>query len=480
MRGVAANPSTPPEILVRLAGHDDLADALLSRGHLPPEVAAVLAAHPRAAVRCLLAAHPSTVDEVRAGLSRDPDPEVRREIASWPESWNILPRGDRWVDRPVAAPLPTGVYRDLAADPDPRVRAAVARNRDVPVAVSAALADDADPRVRAAVAMRRHLPEEVLHRLLGDPEREVRHAALLWAAAIPPHLVEPFLGEPGHGRDTAVALVELTPALIERFRDDRAALARNPSLPPDLMPGFLDEGPALAQNPALPAPLVETLVATGDPAVHRSLLERTDVPAHLLWRLLPDTEDDEPFPVVAPLDPGRATLGERLSYLEHPHPAFRRTLALSGDLPRDAVHRLATDPDWPTRLLVCERYADVPPHALAEVAEGHPGHSRYDLFRHPRLPADAMTRNARGDDPVVRLAIATRDDVPPDILPGLLDDAHPSVRRAAAANPTLAVERIRGLLDDADPTRREGAASNPALPAADIARISSAASAGPR
>jgi hypothetical protein len=355
------------------------------------------------------------------------------------------------------------------------------------VALRLALAADPDPEVRRRATFG-GLPTEALHRLVGDPDRAVREAALSRARidaptdTIPAHLAEPFVAGGGWYRETAIAMVDLTPALIGRFRDDRAALARNPSLPPDLMPGFLDVAPALAENPALPAAMLDRLVATMDPEVHRELLRRTDLPDGLRRRLVAADEDDEPLPTVPSLDPERAGLEERLSYLDHPNPAFRRTLALSPDLPPAAVHALAADPDWPTRLLVCERHGDVvAPEVLAEVATAHPGHSRWDLLRNPRLPVEVAVRHLAGaaDDPLARQAVATRPDTPPDVLVRLLDDPEPGVGSSAAANPGLPADRLRALLDGDDLLLREAAAGNPALSAEELERISASASGGP-
>jgi hypothetical protein len=476
LRGVAANPSTPLPLLLRLAERPDLAHALLSRADLPPPVAERLSVRPEAEVRRRLVAHRSTVDRVRVALARDPDPRVRAEVACPTALWGE-----------PALPTPAAVKAALAVDPEPAVRAALARNRLVPGSARAPLAGDPDPEVRRCAALCR-LPTGVLYRLVGDTDRTVRRTALMTASlhapagTLPVSLAEPFLLEDDWYRRQAVSMVALTPALVERFRDERAALAANASLPPDLMPGFLDVAPALAENPALPGPMLDALVATMDPEVHRELLRRTDLPDRLRRRLLAADEDDEPLPAVPSLDPQRAGLEERLSYLDHPNPAFRRAVALSPDLPAAAVHTLAADPDWPTRLLVCERHGDVvPPEALAEAATTHPGHTRWDLLRNPRLPVGVAVRHLAdaADDPLARQAVATRPDLPPDVLLRLLDDPEPGVRYSAAANPALPADRVRELLDGDDAALREAAAGNPALPVAELERLTASASGGP-
>ncbi|HEX7304061.1 hypothetical protein [Lentzea sp.] len=481
--GLAANPAAPLSVLLRLAVHQRndsfaLSCALLGRAHVPPEVAEVLAGHPETELRRRLAAHPSTPEEIRCALGRDMETIVRVEVAAWPGSWVDLPRA-----RPVtAACLPVAVYRRLAADAMPSVRAAVARNRHAPQDVRAVLAGDADPEVRRCAALR-DLSPAVLQQLMGDTDRAVRQAALMTAAVHPPEamvsaeLATVFQQDSAYYRQKAVELIELTPSLLARLLalpDMHEALARNPSLPTEQMRAFLDNadlGAALAGNRCLPLPILEELVATEDPEVHRELLRRVELPDGLRRRLIAASEDDEPLPTAASLLPGHAGLDERLSYLDHPNPAFRRTVALSPDLPQDAIRRLAEDPDFVTRLLICERYSDVPSTALVDLLERWHGHSRRDLLRHPRLPAEAVLDHAANGSSRDREAIASRPDLPPELALRLVADPVANVRRAAAGNPNLSHDRVQQLLSDPDPLLREGAAGNPALPVEDMEQL---------
>ncbi|MDT7785184.1 MAG: hypothetical protein QOF58_3603 [Pseudonocardiales bacterium] len=481
--GLATNPAAPLPMLLRLADHQRhgspaLSCALLGRAHLPPALARALAGHPETEVRRRLAAHPSTSEEIRCAMGRDSEPIVRAEVAAWPGSWVDLPR-----TRPVtAALLPVAVYRRLAADSMSSVRAAVGKNRHVPQVVRAVLAGDADPEVRRCAALY-GLPPAVLHQLMGDTDRAVRQAALMAAAVHAPEvtvsaeLAAIFRKDSAHYRQATVELVELTPSLLAHLLaspDLHEALARNPSLPPEQMRTFLDDAglcAALAGNRCLPVPLLEELVTTEDPEVHRELLRRVELPDGLRRRLIAASEDDEPLPMAASLLPDHASLEERLSYLDHPNPAFRRTLAISPDLPKDAVRCLAEDPDFVTRLLICERHSDIPSATLVDLVERWHGHSRGDLLRHPRLPAEALLGHATSDSPQDREAIASRPDLPPELALRLLADPVASVRRTAAGNPNLSYDRLHQLLTDPDPLLREGAASNPVLPVEDMEQL---------
>ncbi len=463
--GLAVNPAAPLTVLLRLADHPHhgfLAPsrALLDREDLPSDVAEALSVHPDTDVRRRLAGHPSTPREVLRDLAQDPEAAVRAEIAQRPYS-----------------SLPDEVYRRLATDTDPAVRAAVARNPAVPDAIREPLAGDADRDVRYAAAQY-GLPTAGLHRLLADEDRDVRQAALMGAhvreATIPEELAALFEHHPVWWA-SAVELVELTPELLARLwpqPDLRAALARNPSLPVEQMRDCLHDSPvALARNPRLPADLLEELVDTEDPQVHKGLQGRKDIPARLRRRLIVAAGENEHMSAVWWLQPEHASLEERLSYLDHPSPVFRRTLATAEDLPSDAVHRLAADPDFATRLLVCECQTDVPPATLVDVLERWTGRSRETLLHHPRLPAEAVHRYANGDRALDRHAIATRADLPPELAIRLTADPEDIVRRAAAANPSLPHDHILRLLADPSPTLREGAAGNPALTVQEIEQL---------
>ena len=479
--GLARNPATPLPLLARLATHPhngllSPAAALLGRDDFPPEVARTLATHPDTEVRRALAAHPSTPQEIRRALADDTEPAVRAAVAGWPQ--------DSVFDssKTVPTPLPDEVYLALATDPDPSVRTELGKNHRMPQSAREVLAGDADREVRRCAALD-VLPTAVLHRLLGDPDSGVRQTALMTAAVhtpastIPEELAVLFEDDPSYYRQQAAELVELTPQVLQRrwaHQDQHAALARNPSLPVEKMRELLnnaDVHAALAGNPSLPADLMDHLAATEDRVVCQQLLRREDLPDRLRRRLIATIEADQPVARGASLLPYDAGLGERLSYLDHPNPAFRRILAGSPDLPQDVVHRLARDPDFATRLLLCECHSDVPAEVLVEVLEGWNGRSRAQLLCHPSLPAEAVHRYATGDNARDREAIAARADLPHEVALALVDDQEAEVRSAIAANPALPHDLIRRLLADPSPSVRESAAANPALPAEELERL---------
>ncbi|GGT45775.1 hypothetical protein GCM10010254_75600 [Streptomyces chromofuscus] len=74
-------------------------------------------------------------------------------------------------------PLPAGVLRRLATDPDPRMRQLAPRDHDLPVALMRRLAADPDHTVRGAIATHPRLPARELTQLLADSSESVATAA---------------------------------------------------------------------------------------------------------------------------------------------------------------------------------------------------------------------------------------------------------------------------------------------------------------
>ncbi|MGW2275529.1 hypothetical protein [Streptomyces yangpuensis] len=151
---VAANVADdPPGLLARLADDPDpLVRAFLAMNELlPAELLAVLAEDPEPSVRANVVTYGRHAPEpVRRALLMDSDPEIRSQAAS------------------VYSP-PTDLLPALLADPE--TRAVAARH----VAPSAELAGDPDPSVRRAVAAHPHLSAELRDVLASDVDLFVRN-----------------------------------------------------------------------------------------------------------------------------------------------------------------------------------------------------------------------------------------------------------------------------------------------------------------
>ena len=111
-------------------------------------------------------------------LSTENDPRATWDSADesvWSEVVASYPDMKEWVVHNKTVPI--SILRDLAADPDSRIRRWVAMKRKNDRLLFEALASDPDEDVRYQVAWNRSIPRELLARLAGDPSAWVAEAA---------------------------------------------------------------------------------------------------------------------------------------------------------------------------------------------------------------------------------------------------------------------------------------------------------------
>ncbi|MBL3665911.1 hypothetical protein JL475_07835 [Streptomyces sp. M2CJ-2] len=167
-RAVAANETTPPDVLAALIG-EELPPAhrcLVCDREVPPFV------HEPQCPRsdCDLppgascdGSHESTRHEIQKAALRNPGTPTEAVVGFVDHPSTLL----RWTL--AARPgLPAEVYRRLAADPVPGVRADLAGNPVIGAALMRTLADDRDHGVRRRLAGNPYVPLDVLVHLAGD------------------------------------------------------------------------------------------------------------------------------------------------------------------------------------------------------------------------------------------------------------------------------------------------------------------------
>jgi hypothetical protein len=477
LSAVVANPNTPVDTLIRLAGvfpeqfctNPVFPLLLLESPNLPGEM-------PLATTRSLLryGGVPRMYLEwlVNYGLP-DVDEAARLHVnfsGDAGEDWETLARAELWklpisesVDLLLEllglGAVPEWLLAPLAATGDKSVRLGVARS---PIDTRAALRpfrhagagsdlagyqppmpalDPAiltwlaagGPYARRIAARNPHTPQPALELLAADPDRGVR----LGAARNPstaPHAFERLAADPAPDVRQLVARNPGTPThILQRLaagpsKDVRWTIARNPHTPLETLGRLARDRhrvvrQGVARNMGTPPQLLELLASDQHRAVRLAVARNPLTPLQALLHL----SDDEDAAV-------------RAAVARHP--------AVPDDL-RAHVRATAIEASRVRDRSQPEAYAATAAPALAE---------------QPVLDADALARAAAVPDPNARAAVAARPDAPIDLLRALADDDSPFVRAAVARNPRTPLDRLEWLADDEFWPIHRAVAENPSTP----------------
>lgn len=388
LHGLAVNPSLPSGLVDRLiaGADDDLAEALACRSGLSRAQVRALAARFEGAAIRLAYEGSLTADDI------DPAAQPCAALA-------LLDEG---TGRPEWA-------RTLAADPRSEYREKLAACPDLPTDVVAALAGDPDVQVVAELALWTTAPE-VAARLAAHPHADVR-CSVAANEATPPGVLEALLTGAG-----------LPPARSCRVCDREPHCATSGC---ELPPGALCDGShestlrtiqqMALRNPATPPAAAARFTGHPSVLVRQELAARTDLPHEVYARLAED-----------PVLRVREELADNSGIDE----ALMRSLA---DDPDDDVrHRLAHHPRLPLDIL------DRLTHAIR--------------IRSTLLPRIASASPAEVDEmaaspnPVVRMLVAERRDLPDAVRDTLAGDADAKVVKSVAPHPGLSEDRLRAMV----------------------------------
>jgi hypothetical protein len=464
--GIGSNPAAPDELLIRLL---DVDQGFLEGCDRPAVLDAALT-HPDPRVRTRPA------DTFRPKLTSD----------QWVRLVRAEPSPSRrvfWAERACiwGAELPDDLYDDLLSGPS---RAQAAQLPELPAHHLPGLAADADPRVRAAACARwEDLGAPLRARLLADTDDAVRTAARLAHHTGVPMPREVFAALPDPRR--ALEQCRLAPELeAELVRDGDAEVRR-----------------ALAANPGLGSHGVAVLAQDPQDDIRSAVALRPDLTEEQRATVRHDfdpTSMSHTLPWVKNLH-GDADAMRRLAASSHP--LIRRSVARARHLPPVVVARLARDEDRVVRLFLAESCEDAPADLLLEVwrwwdgsfshpdrPHSHPNFPRTGLLRYTADPSGRMRRLAL-DDPestpahVARLArdpdaeVRRRAVQDPRLSPAdavrLLNDPEAYVRGTVVRNPRLPAHVLAGLLHDRDTACT--AVTNPAIPVPVLHHILTAA-----
>ncbi|MFI8266749.1 hypothetical protein [Streptomyces sp. NPDC085665] len=464
LAGVALNPATPQDLLLRLLtdGPEAVRMVLCRDRILPDAVVEAALTHPDTRTRSFFARNPHVDPAQRARLVDDPEWFVRAHLAEAPR----VPDGSRPRPLPdetavymlntyendilqgtIYQQLSAGLRRSMPTHPDPKVRAlGVGMWSDLPAATRAALLADSDEEVRDRAERHARLEDPAwVERELPDRPCHARWDLLMHRAL-----------------SRAVVDGVLTAPLSER---ERHAIAGNPSLPADVVVLLAaDPDPevreAIARRPDLAPAELRALAGDPDPAVRLAVSVHPVLSEEERARIdyqVPKNGYFPPYPEpYTPRDPE-----DLRRYADSGHPLLRQRAARDPSLPPDLLERLAADEDLGVRVLLAQNHPDAPAALLLRSFLDYDGGDRAHLTTRPNFPTAGLAAFADHDDPEVRALTARDPHAAPATVARLTRDPDPAVRAALARHPNLPQERLAELLDDDE--LAHAAAANPAL-----------------
>ncbi|MBM7439700.1 hypothetical protein [Streptomyces sp. HB132] len=480
LRGVAANPAAPSDVLLRLLSAQAHATwtILCEERELPAEVVEAVLAHPERLIRRRFARNRHATAEQRGRLADDVDALVRVALASGPRP--RLGRVEALPDEILEHLLTVQDDEDkghmVTAD---EIRQELETSGQISPAFRVRMLNHPDTELRYwATGLWLWFTPGQRDALLSDPDPVVREAALRQSRLLDPMAMEKELPQQGgHHRGLLLTNYAVSHAVAARCLADRRDLW------------------SLAHNPHTPGEAVTRLARDPDPRVRERVAARADVDPTVLAELGQDQDSTvrtrallHPMPRTWPernaidriIGHTEGTIGRTAEAIgavddvvaEPPtswyemcaastHHLLRRVAASCPRLPEELVHRLADDPDADVRHLLAYNHPLAPPAIVLDAFVAAPGRRAY-LLTLPSLPRTGLHHLLDHDDADLRaLAAADTGLAQPPLH--LLADPEPRVRRAAAANPLLPLDVISSLLDT--PEHAEGAAANPGLPA---------------
>ncbi|MET8446078.1 hypothetical protein [Streptomyces sp. NPDC005209] len=393
--GLAGNPALPSELVDRLIdiADEELARTLADREDLGHTQAVALAGRVAEAAVGLAYEGKLTVADI------DPVRQPRAALAlldgnAGRAEWARVLAEDPVVDhreRLAACPgLPSDVVETLAADPDIRVVSELALWTTSEMAAWLARHPHAD--VRSAVAANEATPPAVLAMLLTGEGSAPARSCLVCDRKTTPFVHDPNCPEP----DCDLPPGASCDGSHEYVRHQMHASALgNPATPTEAVIGFADHPSlqlrwALAARPDLPPRIGERLARDPVPGVRGDLAENPAIDEALMRVLATDRDPD-----------------------------VRRRLALNPRVPLDVLTTLAGIDKMPSTLL--PRIATATPAEVEELA--------------------------KSPEPAMRMLLAQRRDLPPEIRDSLAADLDAKVVKSIAPHPGLSDARLRDMVE---------------------------------
>ncbi|MEU9148111.1 hypothetical protein [Streptomyces sp. NPDC048349] len=424
--------------------HGRAAELALAQA-LPPGTAARLAAHPDPEVRAERAEREGAAEGRHGLFAADPEAAVRLALAKNPElsaqraqelAGDTDPRVRAAVARRESAPDET-VHRALLTDPEARVRAAACRHRP-PDDLHAALL--ADPVTRPHVIGFVELDPATADRLAADPDDRVREA-LAAHPGLPRTLCEVLARDPDPGvRGQVFRRADLAPELRGEIHSGLVAGARR-----------ADEDREEAEEPDFLCKVVLAMVefaeygwVAADPLPHvgspyvgirRAAARSAALPHGARERMLADEDASVRHLALARLPEVDLATAEDIDRRHPRQSKFGDRPADRVVFPPETLRRFAVDPDPWMRILAL-RDPRLPAPLLERLAADESARVRHATAGHPRVPTAALLRLLGDAQDHVAQEAAAAPGLPAEAMRALLDRAEAAGALAAEDDDT--------------------------------------------
>ncbi|GGW96002.1 hypothetical protein GCM10010297_17320 [Streptomyces malachitofuscus] len=472
VEGLAENSALPPEFVRRLLVHRRGHGGVARRTDLSDGVIAEIIALDDHRLIHALALNRRLPHAFRMTLAEHPDATIRAAVVVGADGG-----------------APRELFERLLGDSDPGVREYLAQSDHVPEDLRARQAADPEPRVRVALAQWwTQAPEAVRRLLLTDRENVVRAAACATYYRHLPHPVPPADLLPALLTDPVTRAGAVRHCTLDAVSARRLAGDRDPEVREEV-----------AGHPDLPALLRDDLAGDPVPQVRLRIFARQDTPepvrAAIHARLLSevpardwlsdhqgDLQEDalerQIMSEMARLQLRTLRLpwvtADPLPHVDSPYACFRASAARSTGLPAPVVARLLGDEDSSVRTTMALHAPGGIDAATAERIDRTYRPEKKTRWRPADdlpLPADVLRRLATDPDPRMR-QLAPRDpSLPAELLHRLAADPDATVRQAVVAHPRFPPLALVRLLADPSDRVAAAAAAHPGLPHAHMDRI---------
>ncbi|WP_239516203.1 HEAT repeat domain-containing protein [Streptomyces sp. ICC4] len=424
LHSLALNDRLPDRFRILLAGHRDksVRSALVIRSATAPrEMLERLIDDPDPQVRTYLANSRGTPPDLRARLVSDSDPAIRAALAThWPQA-------------------PEAVRRILLTDPEPKVRAAACSTYFAdwphPIPPSDLLpALLADPATRVGAVMHAALGADTLRQLAEDPNSKVR-AELAGHPDLPRSVLEALAVDPAlnvrvniFGRpDTPEDVRAQICASVHEL--SRSMARPGPDADAEAVRQWHRDGMAEEDLRRLDLPWV-----TADPLPHIdspyvsfrvSAAGSETLPVHAVAQLLDDEEETVRLTMASTsphlVDPETAERIERAYRWRDKH-TFWWDKAEVLSFPAETLRRFATDAQ-PRLRSFAPRDPDLPPGLAEKLASDPEPRVRHAVAPHRNLPLPSLLRLLTDSTADVAEAAAASPFLPVKHMEGLLTRA---------------------------------------------------------